>query len=175
MNREEVILVDEFDKEIGVMEKLEAHQKGLLHRAISVFVFNDQGEMLLQQRALSKYHSPGLWTNTCCSHPRPDENVSDAAVRRLKEEMGLNCSLNKKFEFLYKAEFDNGLIEHEYDHVFVGISNTQPVINKSEVEEYQWIHPDLVNRMIVEYPENFTPWFKILLTNHSTELIENNL
>ena len=170
MDIEEVILVDETDKEIGFMEKLEAHQKGLLHRAISVFVFNESGEMLLQQRALSKYHSPGLWTNTCCSHPRPKELVMDAANRRLMEEMGLECVLQKKFEFLYRAEFENGLVEHEYDHVFKGVSNVQPKINKMEVEDFQWISPELLLRMVDEYPENFTPWFKILLEKHFLEL-----
>ena len=171
MNREEVILVNEHDVEMGVMEKLEAHQKGLLHRAISVFIFNESGDMLLQQRAFSKYHSPGLWTNTCCSHPRPNEESIDAAVRRLNEEMGLICNLEKRTEFIYKVGFDNGLTEHEYDHVYKGIINSEPIINKEEVEDYQWINPDLLLRMVEEYPENFTPWFNILIKNHWKEII----
>ena len=118
---EEVVLVNEKDEAIGTMEKMAAHEKALLHRAFSVFVFNKNGDLLMQQRAHSKYHSGGLWTNTCCSHPRPGEHVADAANRRLQEEMGFTTSLNKAFDFTYKAAFDNGLTEHEFDHVFIGI------------------------------------------------------
>src|SRR5215468_430433 len=115
---EQVILVNELDEEIGTMEKLSAHEQGVLHRAISVFIFNEKGEMLLQQRASRKYHSGGLWTNACCSHPHPGEATHAAALRRLKEEMGFETSLKKAFDFVYKTSFDNGLTEHEFDHVF---------------------------------------------------------
>ena len=126
MNREEVILVNEADEQIGVMEKMEAHEKGLLHRAFSVFIFNDKGEMLLQQRALNKYHSGGLWTNACCSHPRPGEDTLQAAKRRLMEEMGIETSLTLKNSFTYKTAFENGLTEHEFDHIFIGTFNQEP-------------------------------------------------
>lgn len=160
---EEVILVDESDMPIGTMEKLEAHKKGLLHRAFSVFIFNSKGELLLQQRALSKYHSAGLWTNTCCSHPRPNEETLDAANRRLIEEMGLNCTLNYKTHFIYKTIFDNSLTEHEYDYVYFGNCSDEPQINKNEVEDYVWQHPDKIKGEIKKQPEKFTSWFKIAM------------
>src|SRR5690606_25419863 len=138
MGVEHVILVDEQDREIGTMEKMEAHRRGRLHRAFSVFVFDDEKRLLLQQRALDKYHSGGLWTNTCCSHPRPDEKTIDAANRRLREEMGISCDLTYSFQFQYKAEFENGLIEHEVDHVFFGRSDSTPILNPNEVESYQY-------------------------------------
>lgn len=161
MVTEQVILVDEQDNALGSMEKLEAHQKGLLHRAFSVFVFNDKGELLLQQRAASKYHSPNLWTNTCCSHPRPNEHTLQAANRRLKEEMGIETELQLKGSFIYKANFDTGLTEHEFDYVFTGISNAQPTINKDEVENFVWLSLDEIKSQLKSNPEKFTVWFKI--------------
>lgn len=159
---EHVILVDEQDRETGQMEKLEAHQKALLHRAISVFIFNTKGEMLLQQRALHKYHSAGLWSNTCCSHPRPGEGNDAAAARRLMEEMGMHCTLFHRFAFIYKVELEKGLCEHEYDHVFVGYSDTDPGINPDEVMAYRWIGlPDLREELKL-HPEQFTFWFRLL-------------
>lgn len=160
---EYVILVDEADKELGVMEKMEAHQKGVLHRAFSVFIFNANGEMLLQQRALSKYHSAGLWTNTCCSHPRPGENVADAALRRLNEEMGLSVPLTMKTTFIYKAVFDNQLTEHELDYIFIGICNADPQINPEEVNAFKWLSPHQVKDAIKTAPHQFTAWFKIAM------------
>ncbi len=130
MTKEFVILVDENDNDIGVMEKLQAHQEGKLHRAFSIFIFNDKNEMLMQQRSLSKYHSAGLWANSCCSHPRPNETIKDAANRRLYEEMGMSCDLTIKTNFIYKSQFDNGLTEHELDYVLVGYSNQEPIIIK---------------------------------------------
>lgn len=164
MNQQEfVILVNEQDEEIGILEKLEAHEKALLHRAFSVFVFNAKHEMLLQRRALSKYHSAGLWTNTCCSHPRPGEAVADAARRRLKEEMGLETPLRYKTQFIYKAPFDNGLTEHELDHVFTGTTNTNPVINPEEVDTYKWMPVEDIKLAIQQQPEQFTAWFIIAM------------
>ena len=160
---EEVILVDQDDIAIGAMEKLEAHEKGLLHRAFSVFIFNDAGELLLQQRALSKYHSAGLWTNTCCSHPRPGEDTLLAAKRRLKEEMGIECGLEYKMHFIYKTHFENGLTEHEFDHVFFGTHNKEPNINEEEVENYCWTKPAEIKKQLIDEPEKFTSWFKIAI------------
>lgn len=156
-----VILVDHDDRETGVMEKIQAHREALLHRAFSVFVFNSKGELMLQQRALGKYHSPGLWTNTCCSHPRPGEETEAAAHRRLHEEMGFDCTLTKIFHFTYKAPFDNKLTEHEVDHVFVGFSDTLPVINPEEVESYRFATLDDISVEMAENPELFTVWFQI--------------
>ncbi len=163
MAEEKVILVDENDKAIGVMGKMEAHEKGVLHRAFSVFIFNDKGEMLLQRRALTKYHSAGLWTNTCCSHPRPEEETLDAANRRLKEEMGLETSLEHKNSFIYKTPFNNGLTEHELDHVYIGYTNANPQINKEEVHTYKWMSLDAIKQEVKNNPDEFTSWFKIAL------------
>ena len=163
--QEQVILVDELDNAIGTMEKMEAHEKGLLHRAFSVFIFNDKGELLLQQRAITKYHSAGLWTNTCCSHPRPSETTLDAAKRRLKEEMGLTCDVNHKTSFIYKTNFDNGLIEHEFDHVFFGNCDQEPSINPEEVESYLWMDVIIIIDDIKRDPEKYTSWFKIAMKN----------
>ncbi len=160
---EHVILVDENDIEIGQMEKLQAHESGDLHRALSVFLFNSKGELLLQQRALAKYHSPGLWTNTCCSHPRPGEESKDAAVRRLHEEMGMSCTLEKSFDFIYRAEFENGLIEHELDHVFIGSTDELPTINPQEVESWRYVSKESLVADIHNNPDNYTVWFKICL------------
>jgi isopentenyl-diphosphate Delta-isomerase len=155
-----VILVDEKDNEIGVMEKLEAHRTASLHRAISVFVLNSQGEWILQRRALEKYHSRGLWTNTCCTHPFPGESNIDAATRRLMEEMGFKCGLRELFSFIYKGEMDSVLTEHELDHVFVGISDETPVINTNEVVEWKKINFDDLHDDILKNPSHYTFWFK---------------
>ena len=160
--KEQVILVDEQDNPIGLMEKIEAHEKALLHRAFSVFVFNDKKELMLQQRAADKYHSPLLWTNTCCSHQRDGETNLAAGKRRLEEEMGFVCELKEVFSFIYKAPFDNGLTEHELDHVMVGDFNESPKINKEEVESYKWISLEAVKKDIEESPEIYTAWFKII-------------
>ena len=161
MSKENVILVDENDNQVGVMPKLEAHQKGLLHRAFSVFIFNSKYELLLQKRASSKYHSGGLWTNTCCSHPREGEEILDAAKRRLIEEMGIDTSLRKVHDFIYKAELDNDLTEHEFDHVFYGIYNEDPIINEDEADDFKWIDMDSLNEDIKQNGDNYTIWFKI--------------
>ncbi len=158
-----VILVDNNDNATGTMEKMEAHEKGLLHRAFSVFIFNSKSELLLQRRALNKYHSSGLWTNTCCSHPRPGEDTQLAAQRRLKEEMGLDISLEYKTKFTYKTPFDNNLTEHEVDHVFVGKSDTDPKINSEEVDSYCWKNIEEIKKEIASHPEKFTTWFVIAM------------
>ena len=163
MTREEVILVDENDNALGRMEKLEAHEKGMLHRAFSVFIFNHRHEMLLQQRALGKYHSAGLWTNACCSHPRPEEDTALAAERRLKEEMGLATPLTYKGNFVYKTAFENGLTEYEFDHVFTGTTSRQPVINTHEVEDYKWLGVEDIKTRIASHPQEFTTWFKMAI------------
>ena len=162
----DVILVNEQDQEIGQMEKLEAHQKGLLHRAFSVFVFNDKNELLIQQRAIGKYHSEGLWTNTCCSHPSPEETLEQAANRRLYEEMGMVCTVKRAFSFLYRAEFENGLVEHELDHVLIGYTNNPPLLNPEEAQAYKWISLDELEKDIAQHPEKYTIWFKIILIDH---------
>lgn len=163
MADEYVILVDERDNELGVMEKMQAHREGRLHRAFSIFVFNDKNELLLQQRALDKYHSPGLWTNTCCSHPRPHETVKDAANRRLFEEMGISCYLSIKTSFIYHTPFDNGLTEHELDYVLTGILNRDPIINPAEVHAFQWLGIDEVKQDVALHPNRYTSWFRIAL------------
>ena len=158
---EQVILVNESDEEIGFMEKMEAHEKAVLHRAFSVFVFNSSGEILLQQRASDKYHSANLWTNTCCSHPRPGETVAQAADRRLVEEMGFHTPLRKAFDFVYKAPFENGLTEHEFDHVFIGTYDGKIEMNPLEVQAYAFRSFDVIETMIQTQPEQFTSWFLI--------------
>lgn len=163
MAEEKVILVDGHDNETGEMEKIEAHKKALLHRAFSIFVFNDRGEMMLQQRASSKYHSPGLWTNACCSHPRPGESTEEAAKRRIVEEMGFSCPMKESFTFIYHAPFDHGLTEHELDHVFIGTYNGDPKINRNEVENWKWIDIDTLLSDVQKNPDNYTVWFKIAL------------
>jgi len=162
MKEEFVILVDENDKQIGVMPKLEAHKKAVLHRAFSVFIFNDKHELMLQQRALKKYHSPGLWTNTCCSHQREGESNIEAGKRRLQEEMGFVTDLKESISFIYKAPFDNGLTEHEYDHVLIGKYNDEPKINEDEVANWKWMTLDDVNKDLKTHPEHYTAWFKII-------------
>ena len=160
---ESVILVDDNDIEVGVMEKMEAHLTGTMHRAISVFVFNEKGDYLLQQRAQHKYHSGSKWSNTCCSHPRPGEALLDAAHRRLKEEMGLDCNLAFWFSFKYRAELDHGLVENEYDHVFMGISNDLPRPNPNEVSSFKYISRADLEKDLISNPEHYSEWFKICL------------
>jgi len=167
-----VILVDNNDNPIGTEEKLAAHQHGgKLHRAFSVFVFNDTGEIMLQRRALEKYHCPGLWTNTCCSHPRPWETSLAAATRRLQEEMWFVCPLEEKFSFVYRAEFSNGLTEHEFDHVFVGKYNQQPNLNPAEAMEYKRISIEQLLHEIENHPESITPWTRIIMQEHLDQLL----
>lgn len=158
---EQVILVDENDVATGIMEKMEAHEKGILHRAFSVFIFNSDREMLLQQRALNKYHSGGLWTNSCCSHPRPEEDILAAASRRLQEEMGFDTPLRKVFDFMYKASFANGLTEHEFDHVFVGYYDGEVKPDQKEVKEYAYQPMRKIEDLLQSQPDIFTTWFHI--------------
>ena len=160
MTKPYIILVDHTDMETGTMEKMEAHRKGLLHRAISVFIVNAEGEWLLHRRAIDKYHSSGLWTNASCSHPYPGETNLEAANRRLKEEMGLCCPLNEVFSFTYKEKLDNELTEHEYDHVFLGITDEKPIHNTVEVMDWKYLtYNDLIND-IKKHPSGYTVWFK---------------
>ncbi|MEZ4781209.1 MAG: isopentenyl-diphosphate Delta-isomerase [Flavobacteriaceae bacterium] len=156
------MLVNENDEQIGLMPKMEAHEKALLHRAFSVFIFNDKNELMLQQRALSKYHSPGLWTNTCCSHQREGESNIEAGKRRLQEEMGFVTELKETISFIYKAPFDNGLTEHELDHIMVGHYDKDPNINKDEVESWKWMDLEDVKVDMTLHPEKYTAWFKII-------------
>lgn len=162
MTEEKVILVNEHDEQIGLMEKLEAHEKALLHRAFSVFILNDKNEIMLQQRAAEKYHSPLLWTNTCCSHQREGESNIEAGTRRLYDEMGIKTELKELFHFIYKAPFDNGLTEHELDHVMIGYYNDEPKINPEEVESWKWMSIDEVKDDLQQNPEIYTVWFKII-------------
>ncbi|TNE54512.1 MAG: isopentenyl-diphosphate Delta-isomerase [Bacteroidetes bacterium] len=172
LQEEQLILVDREDREIGTMPKMEAHRKGLLHRAFSVFVFNERDELLIHQRAKGKYHSPGLWTNTCCSHPRKSEGTKEAAKRRLMEEMGFECELKQGFSFIYRADLGNGLIEHELDHVFVGRWNGVPAPNAEEVAQVRWLKiPELLDE-IQEEPERYTYWFREILGKYRNELLE---
>lgn len=165
-----VVLVDREDNELGLMEKQQAHVAGLLHRAFSVFVFNSKGELMLQQRAASKYHSPTLWTNTCCSHPRENESYKDAAHRRLVEEMGFDCELSFKFSFIYKANLDNGLTEHELDHVFIGTFDGEPSLNADEVMAYRWVNMVDLKKDIIKNPHNYTAWFKIIFDQYISHI-----
>ena len=165
-----VVLVNEFDEEIGAMDKLEAHERGLLHRAFSVLVFNSKNELLLQRRAFGKYHSEGLWTNTCCSHPYPGESILDAGKRRLFEEMGFTCELNHAFSFIYKAELDKGLTEYELDHVMIGFSEETPHLNLEEVSAFRWMSIKEIIADMEFYPENYTAWFRILMTDYNAKI-----
>jgi isopentenyl-diphosphate delta-isomerase len=162
MNKEKVILVDQEDNVIGTMPKIEAHKKAVLHRAFSVFILNKKGELMLQKRALNKYHSPALWTNTCCSHQREGEGNLQAGKRRLKEEMGFTTPLEELFSFIYKVPFDNGLTEHEFDHVMLGYYDGLPKINFEEVASWKWISLENVKRHMKKNPERYTAWFKII-------------
>ncbi|PHR10971.1 MAG: isopentenyl-diphosphate delta-isomerase [Aequorivita sp.] len=171
MEEEKVILVNEKDEKIGLMPKQEAHEKGVLHRAFSVFIFNSKKELMLQQRAVHKYHSPGLWTNTCCSHQRDGESSLDAGRRRLYEEMGFVTGLKETTSFIYKAPFDNGLTEHELDHILVGSFDGTPAINPDEVAAWKWIGLEEVKKDIQVNPENYTAWFKIIFDKFYQHLL----
>jgi isopentenyl-diphosphate delta-isomerase len=151
------------------MEKLEAHEKGALHRALSVLIINSKKEILLQRRALGKYHSPGLWTNTCCSHPYPGEDPNEAAKRRLQEEMGMSSELTFLFKFQYKCDFENGLIEHELDHVFIGKTDDTPHLNTDEAMAFKWMSIENLEQDMLSYPENYTFWFKLIIEKYRNE------
>ena len=170
---EYVVLVDESDHQIGLMEKQAAHIEPHLHRAFSVFIFNSKGELLMQQRALSKYHSPGLWTNTCCSHPRDGETLAEATSRRLLEEMGMTCKMHEVYTFIYKAPVGQGLTEHEFDHVWIGQSDDIPEINREEVEAWKYMSLNDLKEDIHVHPELYTEWFKITFEEmtHHAELL----
>lgn len=157
-----VLLVDEQDNELGVMEKMQAHEEALLHRAISVFIFNSKGELLLQRRAAVKYHSAMLWTNACCTHPRPEEPMAAAAKRRLVEEMNISCDLVHQFSFIYHAQLDNGLTEHELDHVFFGYTDQEPIPNPDEVADWKYISMAELTIDITSNPDQYTEWFKLI-------------
>lgn len=160
---EKVVLVDENDREIGIEDKIKAHKEGKLHRAFSIFIFNSKSETLLQKRAKNKYHSGGLWTNACCSHPRPNESLENAVHRRLKEEMGFDCQLKKAFHFIYKVDFENGLKEHELDYVFIGIYNGNITPNPKEAEDFKWVDVDTLMKDVQSNGDKYTYWFKIAL------------
>lgn len=168
-----VILVDEGDNEIGIMEKMEAHRKALLHRAVSVFIINSQGDWVLQRRAFSKYHSNGLWTNTCCSHPNPGESSLDAANRRLTEEMGIACPLKEIFTFIYKEPLDNELTEYELDHIFIGISDELPQLNKDEVMECKVLSYSEISKEMISSPDLYTVWFRKLFERVGKYVADN--
>lgn len=161
--QDEVILVDEDDTQIGISEKIKAHQAGKLHRAFSVFIFNAKGQMLIQKRAKAKYHSGGLWSNACCSHPNPGESTEAAAHRRLKEELGFDCPLMELYHFVYRANLDNGLSEHEYDHVLVGTSDIDPKADPAEVEDWKWIDRISLREDMKHNPSNYTYWLRASL------------
>ncbi|MBQ8957687.1 MAG: isopentenyl-diphosphate Delta-isomerase [Bacteroidales bacterium] len=168
-----VVLVDENDRQIGLMEKQAAHITPHLHRAFSIFLFNSKGELLMQQRALSKYHSHGLWTNTCCSHPRDGETLAEATSRRLMEEMGMTCEMHEVYTFIYKAPVGQGLIEHEFDHVWIGQSDEEPQINREEVESWKYVSLNALKDDIRLHPELYTEWFKITFEemSHHAEVL----
>jgi len=163
IGEERVILVDDDDREVGTAEKLDAHQRGALHRAVSALIFDSAGRQLLQRRAGHKYHSAGLWSNACCSHPRPGESASEAVARRLHQEMGITVPLTPLLRFTYRAEFGDGLVEHEVDHVFTGTFEGTPVPNPAEVSEWRWVAPDALAAEVAHTPERFTVWFRLLL------------
>lgn len=172
---EKLILVDENDFEIGVAEKMEAHQQGLLHRAFSIFIFNDKNELLLQQRALEKYHSGGLWTNTCCSHPIVGETMNESINRKLLQEMGMKAETNFAFSFIYKVQFSNELFEHELDHVYVGYSNVKPEPNPEEVMNWKYASLDEIKQLMQLHPNAFTEWFKICFKEVVSHLQSNSV
>ncbi len=160
---QQVILVDKNNRKIGIEEKIKAHKEGKLHRAFSIFIFNSKGELLIQQRAKTKYHSEGLWSNSVCSHPKPNELYRQSAEKRLKEELGFSCKLKKSFCFIYNTGFQNGLTENEYDCVFIGKFNGKPKLNKKEVSGYKWISVKSLKQDIVKNPKKYTVWLKIAL------------
>lgn len=168
---EHVILVDKDDNAVGIMEKMEAHQKGLLHRAFSILIFNAKGEMLLQKRSKKKYHSGGLWTNACCSHPYPAEAMEDAVHRKLIQEMGIDVTPRFAYTFIYKTNLDKNLIEHELDHVFIGNFNGTPTINKDEVEDWKFIDLKSLRNDIAQNPEDYTYWFKLILEHSKLNVL----
>jgi isopentenyl-diphosphate delta-isomerase len=170
-----VILVDENDNQQGTMEKIEAHEKAKLHRAFSVFIYNSRKELMLQQRALSKYHTPGLWTNTCCSHQLLGETNIEAGKRRLQEEMGFSTDLQETISFIYKAPFENGLTEHEFDYILVGEYDDDPSPNPEEVHDWKWMKLDDIEADIKSNPEHYTEWFKIIFKKHKTEMIKSSI
>lgn len=174
MEEEQVILVNERDEQIGTMAKMEAHEKALLHRAFSVFIMNERGETMLQQRASDKYHSPLLWTNTCCSHQREGESNLVAGKRRLTEEMGFSVELEELFSFIYKAPFDNGLTEHELDHVMIGSYNGRPKINPDEVADWKWMKLEEIKESIASDPQLYTAWFKIIFEKFYNHISKAN-
>ncbi len=165
-----IVLVNEKDENIGSIGKLEAHQKGLLHRAFSIIIWNEQNEILIHQRAFGKYHSEGLWTNTCCSHPKVGETVLEAAHRRLQEEMGFDCELDQKFHFIYQVELENHLIEHELDHILIGKFNENPNPNPEEVQNFRWISLEELKLEIAQNPERFTFWFKEIIQQYEDQI-----
>ncbi|MGL6039097.1 MAG: isopentenyl-diphosphate Delta-isomerase [Soonwooa sp.] len=167
---ERVVLVNPQDEVLGLMDKMQAHENALLHRAFSVFLFNDKGEMLLQQRAAGKYHSPLQWTNACCSHPRENESYLDAAKRRLEEELGISAELTERFHFLYKADVGQGLWEHELDYVFTGQYTGDFTLNHEEVADIKYISNEDLKREIEEFPERYTEWFKIIWDEYRNHL-----
>jgi len=168
---EEVVLVDKNDETLGKMEKMEAHRLGVMHRAFSAFIFNSEKQLILQQRSYQKYHSPGLWTNTCCSHPHYGESIESAVHRRLREEMGIDCEINKKFHFVYKADVGNGLTEHELDHVFFGFTDIPPVLNKEEVNDWKYMSLENIRIDMNARPEIYTVWFRIVFDEVLNQLI----
>jgi isopentenyl-diphosphate Delta-isomerase len=169
MIKQQVVLINKNNRRIGVMEKIKAHREGLLHRAFSIFIFNSKGELLIQQRAMTKYHSGSLWSNTVCSHPKPDETYNQAVHRRLKEEMGFDCKLRKIFCFIYNTGFKNGLIENEYDCVFMGRFDGKPRINPQEIMDWRWIPVKELKEDMILHPDKYSFWLKIALDkiNHS--------
>ncbi len=175
MSNNQVILVDKHDQELGVMEKMAAHQQGKMHRAFSIFVFNQANELLLQKRAIQKYHSGGLWTNTCCSHPQPFETVQESAERRLFEEMGIQVSLKFAFKFQYETQFENQLIENELDHVYLGFSDTSPSPDPDEVATWEYQNMDSIERDLDLHPEKYTSWFRICFPRLITYLKDSHV
>jgi len=167
-----IILVDKQDRIIGCEEKMKVHELGLLHRAFSIFVFNTRGELLLQKRSLSKYHSGGLWSNTCCGHQRPGESLAQAVSKRLKAEMGFGCRLKELFSFSYSVKLDHGLAENELDHVFVGVSDRKPKINAGEISEYRYVSPEALASDIKLHPRLYTKWFKIIVKKYSNHIFQ---
>ncbi len=168
---EEVVLVDIYDNQIGLMEKMQAHREAKLHRAFSVFLFNDRNELLMQQRSLEKYHCPSLWTNTCCSHPRDGETLENAVARRLHEELGIKAEVAWKYSFIYKADVGGGLFEHEFDHVFFGNFNNAPLPNAKEVSDWKYVALDDLRADIKHHPSVYTPWFKLILAEVDQKLL----
>ena len=173
-NENYVILVDEKDNPLGTMEKIEAHEKARLHRAFSVFIYNSKNELMLQQRALTKYHTPGLWTNTCCSHQKLEESNIEAGKRRLQEEMGFSTELKETISFIYKAPFENGLTEHEFDYILVGEYQDDPQPNPDEVHNWKWMNLDDIENDMNKNPNLYTEWFKIIFEKHKSEMVKSS-